>query len=56
MMSAREAGPDEIRQAVAAFLIMRPPVGFVGWGWENDDSKWDDVFLLQPGTPGGIGY
>ncbi len=27
-------------QIVAGFLIVRPPVGFLGWGWESGDEKW----------------
>ena len=44
----------------AAFLITRPPIAYLGWGWESDDSKWPcdkgtgyEPFLLQPGTPVG---
>ena len=29
----------------------RPPIGFFGYGWESDDKKWNDIFLLQAGTP-----
>lgn len=47
---------DASNQTVAAFLITRPPIGFVGWGWESDDSKWNDIFLLQPGVPAGLCY
>jgi hypothetical protein len=43
-------------QTVAAFLITRPPIAFIGWGWESDDKRWpsSDVFLLDPGTPQGL--
>lgn len=51
MMDAGHAS----NQSVAAFLIVRPPIAFLGWGWESDDKKnWDDIFLLQPGTPTGL--
>jgi hypothetical protein len=40
-------------QSVAAFLIVRPPIAFFGWGWESDDRMWHDIFLLQVGTPTG---
>jgi len=50
MMAAGEAD----NQTIAAFLITRPPIGFLGWGWESDDSKWNDIFLLQAGTPTGL--
>ena len=29
----------------------RPPIGFFGYGGESDDKKWNDIFLLQAGTP-----
>ena len=50
MMSAGAAD----NQSIAAFLITRPPIGFIGWGWESDDRKWNDIFLLQPGEPKGL--
>jgi len=52
MMDAAHAD----NQTVAAFLITRPPIGFIGWGWESGDSKWpsSDVFLLKPGEPQGL--
>ena len=31
MMAAGDAG----NQSIAAFLIVRPPIGFIGWGWES---------------------
>jgi len=27
-------------------LCRRPPIGFFGYGWESDDRKWNDIFLL----------
>ncbi len=42
---------DNVNQSVAAFLVVRPPIAFLGWGWESGDEKWDDVFLLQVGQP-----
>jgi hypothetical protein len=47
-----ELGPAT-NQSIAAFLITRPPVAFIGWGWESGFTydKWSDLFLLQPGTP-----
>eukprot|EP00729_Bicosta_minor_P014682 gene14682-21420_t len=50
MMSAGDAD----NQTVAAFLITRPPIAFIGWGWESDDKKWNDIFLLQAGEPKGL--
>ena len=49
MMAAGEG--DHMNQTVAAFLIARPPIGFLGYGWESDDKNWNDIFLLQAGTP-----
>ena len=53
-----QAGPQDRRghsnvtnQSVAAFLIIRPPVAFFGFGYESDDRHWHNIFLLQPGTP-----
>jgi len=40
-------------QTIAAFLIARAPISYIGKGWESDDSSWHDVFLLQPGEPMG---
>jgi hypothetical protein len=31
-------GPSICAQTVAAFLIVRPPIGFLGYGWESDDK------------------
>ncbi len=41
-------------QSIAAFLIVRPPNGLLGWGWYSSDKDWDPLFLLQPGTPQGL--
>jgi hypothetical protein len=41
-------------QSLAAFLIVRPPNGYLGWGWYSNDANWDQLFLLQPGTPTGL--
>ena len=53
------ASSEEIRHlnaTIAAFLITRPPIGFIGWGWESDDRKWPQsgIFNLQAGTPTGL--
>ena len=47
-----ELGPAS-NQSVAAFLITRPPIAYIGWGWESGLTydKWSEIFLLQPGTP-----
>ena len=41
-------------QSVAAFLIVRPPNGYLGFGWYSNDANWDPLFLLQAGTPRGL--
>jgi hypothetical protein len=46
--------PADVNATVAAFLIVRPPHGYLGWSWESDDSKWDPIFLLQAGEPTGL--
>jgi hypothetical protein len=43
-----------VNQTVAAFLVSRPPHGYLGYGWESDDRAWNDIFLLQAGTPTGL--
>jgi hypothetical protein len=49
-----------LNETLAAFLIVRPPIAYLGWGWESDDGKWPrdnatgyEPFLLQPGVPRG---
>ena len=39
---------------MAAFLVARPPIAFIGNGWESDDALWNDIYLLQPGEPRGL--
>jgi hypothetical protein len=41
-------------QSVAAFLIVRPPNGYLGWGWYSNDKDWSSLFLLQAGVPTGL--
>jgi len=41
-------------QSVAAFLITRPPIAYLGFGWESDMSNWNPIFLLQVGEPSGL--
>ena len=41
-------------QSVASFLIVRPPNGYLGFGWYSNDADWDERFLLQAGTPVGL--
>ena len=41
-------------QSVAAFLIVRGPTAYLGYGWESDQTDWQEVFLLQVGEPLGL--
>jgi hypothetical protein len=47
MMGAGSAS----NSTVAAFLVVRAPIAFIGWGWESDDKKWptSNIFNLQVG-------
>lgn len=51
---AMQFNKGNANQSVAAFLIVRPPYGWIGGGWESDDSSWDNIFLLQAGAPLGL--
>jgi hypothetical protein len=54
MLMKMVTGPAaDVNATVAAFLITRPPYAYLGWSWESGDEKWDDIFLLQAGTPTG---
>eukprot|EP00912_Choanoflagellata_sp_UC4_P000213 UC4_evm3s135 len=46
--------PKYSNQSIASFLITRPPIAFLGFGWESDDRMWDDQFYLQVGEPQGL--
>ena len=41
-------------QSVAGFLIVRGPTAYLGYGWESDQTDWQEVFLLQVGEPLGL--
>jgi hypothetical protein len=45
--------PASKEQSVAAFLITRGPIAFLGFGWESDQRNWDSIFLTQVGEPTG---
>jgi hypothetical protein len=38
-------------QSIAAFLITRSPISFLGYGWESDQRDWSTSFLYDAGTP-----
>ena len=49
-------GGPVTNQSIAAFLITRPPIGFIhskGWG-EGQGPFNHSAFMLQPGTPTGL--
>jgi len=46
--------PSNVNQTVAAFLIARPELAFIGYGWESGDGNWDPILLLQVGHPTGV--
>ena len=56
MMHAQSAPGSSVvlNQTVAAFLIVRPPVAFIGFPWPAQDAQWSDQFLLQAGEPAGL--
>ena len=54
MLMKMDSSPGNANQTVAAFLIVRPPYGYLGWSWESGDEKWDDIFYLQAGEPQGL--
>jgi hypothetical protein len=43
--------PNNKIQSVAGFLIIRPPIAYLGFGWESDNRNWDPIFLTQVGEP-----
>ena len=57
MLMQMDNAAANANQTVAAFLVTRPPYGYLGWGWESDDKDWNDIFYLQVGEPlaGGAG-
>ena len=46
--------PKAANQSIAAFLVVRPPTGYLGFGWYSDDRDWDPIFLLDAGEPRGL--
>eukprot|EP00729_Bicosta_minor_P002623 gene2623-24255_t len=55
MMHAQSAPGSTVvlNQTIAAFLIARPPVAFIGFPWPAQDSQWSSKFLLDAGNPTG---
>jgi len=43
----------DAEQVLAAFLIVRPPYGWLGFGWESDNRNWLPIFNTDVGEPMG---
>lgn len=41
-------------QSIAAFLIVRGPVAFLGYAWESGNDQWHPSFLYDVGEPLGL--
>jgi len=50
---AFNADPGDSNQSVAAFLVTRGPVAFLGSGWESGVAQWNPVFTYAVGEPKG---
>jgi hypothetical protein len=48
------SSPVARNASVASFLVTRPPIAFLGFGFASNDSNWDPLFLLQAGEPTGL--
>ena len=44
-----------VNQSIASFLIVRPPIAFLGNGWESDQRSWRSEFLWDVGAPSPVG-
>jgi hypothetical protein len=46
-------------QTLAMFLVSRPPVAYLGWGWESNDNMWsstnETTFCYDVGEPLALG-
>lgn len=36
----QELDAGSVNQSIASFLVTRPPIGFIGFGWESDMKNW----------------
>ena len=43
-----------VNVSIASFLVVRPPIGYLGFGWESDMRNWRPEFLWQVGEPQGL--
>lgn len=45
---------DNSNATLAAFLVARSPLAFIGFGQNSGDSNWSPLFELDVGTPMGL--
>ena len=38
-------------QTLAAFMVARPPLGFLGTSYHLDDTDWSPLFAMDAGVP-----
>jgi hypothetical protein len=50
----QELDTKNVNQSIASFLITRPPIAFIGFGWESDMRDWRSEFLWQVGEPSNL--
>jgi Hypothetical glycosyl hydrolase family 15 len=49
--TTQQMDDKNVNQSIASFLIVRPPIGYLGYGWESDMKNWKSEFLWQVGEP-----
>jgi hypothetical protein len=55
LLQHHDASSTLMRNAsVASFLITRPPIAYLGFGFGSNDTDWDPLFALQVGEPTGL--
>ena len=42
---------SNINQSIASFLVTRPPIAYLGFGWESDQRQWNPAFRWAVGEP-----
>jgi hypothetical protein len=53
--TTQQIDASNINQSIASFLIVRPPIAFLGNGWESDQRSWRSEFLWDVGAPAPAG-
>jgi len=51
LMHMSVATPVVANATLAAFLITRPPYGYLGFAWESNDANFTSLFYLSVGEP-----